>query len=106
MLVLKGLVRDVEELDVAVLPRRIRAERLHEIGEAVDLDGREAVAGGRCVVADRAVEHFVAGEVRGVLIQIAIEPIGGDDDGILLEAPAWRFLLSRAGTAGSASRCS
>jgi len=33
--------------------------------------------------------------MRRVLIEIFSEAIGGDDDRILLEAPARRFLLSR-----------
>src|SRR5215213_1929171 len=87
-------IRDVDELNIAVLPRRVRAERFHEIGEAVNLDGRESVAVDGCVVADRAVEYVVAGEVRHILIEIRAEAVCGNDRRILFETPALCLLLS------------
>jgi hypothetical protein len=33
--------------------------------------------------------------MAGVLVEVAVETIGGDDDRVLLETPSVRFLLSR-----------
>lgn len=89
------LVLNVEGLGVCRAPRRVRAECLDEIGKPEDLDAGKSLAAGAAVCADRRIHGLVFAEVRCIGTDLRFEVFGGNDQRIVLEAPARHFVPPR-----------
>src|SRR3989442_1435881 len=79
----------------ALLAHGVRAERFHKVGEAEDFHGGPSRPSGGRVLPDRQIDRFVSLEMAAVLIEIDGEAIARNDDGVLFQAPAAHFLLTR-----------